>query len=581
MRVTTTQKDPIMDLDPAVTLGFTLRANPGAYVLLVGSGVSGDVVPNGWDVFVDLVTTFAAGHGYTGDDPIAWYRERRDGPVGYETILSDLTTTSEERVGLLRPYFEAGETAPFQPTPAHRAIARLVAAGLIRVVVTTNLDRLLERALEEAAVAPTVLASPDAIAGMAPLHQQRACVVKLHGDYLDPKFLNTGEELAHYPEEIDRLLDRIFDEYGLVIAGWSSASDAALRAAIERCTARRYGSYWIEPYTMKELALRLKDHRGAVVATETADSFFGRLVDTLDALERTDADHPATVPLAVATAKRHLERHDLIRLHDLVAAELTSARERVGTWPRNLGPGEALAAIVDRIDAVTRTATALVATSAYWGDEATDVYWQGALATWARQPVEGGVSNALDLRFYPATRLLYGAGVAMIAADRLLPLESLLRQRVSGEHPLSSELLAGRSLSCLEKRSRRDEGSDHVFEQLSPLFREELLFREDEFEEVYERFEYLLYLVSTDAALPEDPRSLYRSIGRICPIGSLFDPRMRPEVELEPAATGGVHPWTQIGLFGGDPDRLSAARDDFAGHVDALRSSGFFGFGGI
>lgn len=35
------------------------------------------------------------------------------------------------------------------PTVAHKAIANLVKHGFIKVIVTTNFDRLLERALEE------------------------------------------------------------------------------------------------------------------------------------------------------------------------------------------------------------------------------------------------------------------------------------------------------------------------------------------------------------------------------------------------------------------------------------------------
>ena len=40
------------------------------------------------------------------------------------------------------------------PTPAHRAIASLVKAGYIRVIVTTNFDRLVEQALTDAGVPP-------------------------------------------------------------------------------------------------------------------------------------------------------------------------------------------------------------------------------------------------------------------------------------------------------------------------------------------------------------------------------------------------------------------------------------------
>jgi hypothetical protein len=107
------------------------------------------------------------------------------------------------------------------PTPAHAAIARLVRDGALKVLVTTNFDRLLERALEEAGVVPIVLATSDALEGAIPLAHTQCTIVKVHGDYLDARIRNTPTELAHYDSRIDGLLDQIFDEYGLIVCGWS------------------------------------------------------------------------------------------------------------------------------------------------------------------------------------------------------------------------------------------------------------------------------------------------------------------------------------------------------------------------
>jgi hypothetical protein len=211
-----------MDVDPALSLAMAMHSKPGGYACLLGSGVS-QGVPDGWTVLLDLVGKVATHHGYQGDDPLTWYREHSDGPVGYSSVLEDLTDTPEERVALLRPYFEPvneeGAVEAIEPSAAHRAIARLIAAGYIRVIITTNFDRLLERALVEVGVAPTVLSTPSAMAGARPLHLQRACIIKVNGDYLDPTFLNTGAELDRYEAAVDVLLDRVIDEYGLVSPG--------------------------------------------------------------------------------------------------------------------------------------------------------------------------------------------------------------------------------------------------------------------------------------------------------------------------------------------------------------------------
>ena len=44
--------------------------------------------------------------------------------------------------------------------------------------------------------------------------------------------------------ECDGLLDRVFDEFGLVVCGWSGDWDIALRRAMERCASRRFSTYW-------------------------------------------------------------------------------------------------------------------------------------------------------------------------------------------------------------------------------------------------------------------------------------------------------------------------------------------------
>jgi len=65
-------------IDPLITLAFSLHANPGAYALLLGSGVSRAAgVPTGWEVVTDLVERVARLEDEeTAGDPAAWYRER-------------------------------------------------------------------------------------------------------------------------------------------------------------------------------------------------------------------------------------------------------------------------------------------------------------------------------------------------------------------------------------------------------------------------------------------------------------------------------------------------------------------------
>jgi hypothetical protein len=119
-----------------------------------------------------------------------------------------------------------------------------VADGYLRVIVTTNFDRLLEMALVAAGVQPQVISSPAHAAGATPLAHSRCSIIKVHGDYLSPDLKNTVAELSTYDPSIDRLLDEVLDQYGLVVCGWSGVWDPALRNAILRAPGRRYATYW-------------------------------------------------------------------------------------------------------------------------------------------------------------------------------------------------------------------------------------------------------------------------------------------------------------------------------------------------
>lgn len=136
-------------LDPITALSLSVVANRGVYALLIGSGVSRAAsIPTGWEVTLDLIRKIAVAQAADcGVDPSLWYRNTFGEEPDYSRILHLLGRTGEERSQLLRGYFEPTdqerEEGFKQPTKAHRAIARLVADGYVKVILTTNFDRLL------------------------------------------------------------------------------------------------------------------------------------------------------------------------------------------------------------------------------------------------------------------------------------------------------------------------------------------------------------------------------------------------------------------------------------------------------
>src|SRR5574341_998170 len=166
-------------MDTTLQLGFSMQNNPGVYAVLLGSGISRAAgIPTGWEIAQDLIKQIKnAGGEELSDD------------TGYDEILKTLAKTKAERSAMLRGYFEPSEEEREQgvklPTAAHKALAQLVKDGYIRVVLTTNFDRLTEIALEEIGIIPNVIRSDDMIEGAPPIRHSQIVIIQLHGDYRD------------------------------------------------------------------------------------------------------------------------------------------------------------------------------------------------------------------------------------------------------------------------------------------------------------------------------------------------------------------------------------------------------------
>src|SRR4051812_4636838 len=161
--------------DPGTALAFSLYENKGVYALLLGSGLSRAAeIPTGWEITLDLVRRLGRLEGAEEQtDWAAWYHQATGEVPNYSEVLDRLSSTPDERRAILHGYIEPTpediEEGRKRPTKAHRAIAQLVRDRLVRVIITTNFDRLLENALREEGVEPTIISSVDALAGAVPL----------------------------------------------------------------------------------------------------------------------------------------------------------------------------------------------------------------------------------------------------------------------------------------------------------------------------------------------------------------------------------------------------------------------------
>lgn len=518
-------------LSPSVMLASSMHAQPGVYAVLLGSGVStGAGVPTGWGVVKELVRRVAAAAApdddgplrLAQDDPEAWWEKHGDGPLGYATLLQTLGQTPAARQGLLANFFEPTDEERQEgtkvPSRAHHAVAQLVKKGLVRVILTTNFDRLMEQALEAAGIAPQIVARPEAVNGMAPLAHADATIIKLHGDYKDLGTRNTPEELNAYPEEWTTLLAQVFDEYGLIISGWSADWDTALVAALDASPNRRYPLYWDSRSSKGETAQRLLANRkGLVLPSAGADELFGGLVESIEALDRL-SQPPLTTAMAVARLKRLLP--DPVRridLHDLVMDAANGVAEHIAEQPVTASglDGEKNQRIYENhLEAATPLIHLLVTGVWHDSDRTHDRLWLDAL----QRLIDAGTSpissaNTLldSARLWPALFAMTATGVAAVRRDRerliiRLGTEPTGRPRMGTGEPMNAaQLLHPNRLlekSWIDAMPRWGEGhpgwiypASHVLKVDTRRFFDDLIPLDDDYAAAFHGYEYRLGLI--------------------------------------------------------------------------------------
>ncbi|WP_302592563.1 SIR2 family protein [uncultured Bacteroides sp.] len=303
-----------MGIERLTTLAFSMYSNKGAYALLLGAGISRSAkIPSGWEVEKSIIEELAATKGVSDiDDWHQWYKTEFGVSANYSDLLGNLVSTSTERVSLMRKFFEPSEEEKElglkMPTKAHIAIAKLVKAGYIRVIITTNFDRLLEKALESEGIIPQVICHEDEIPKAIPLmHWQSVTILKINGDYIDCRFRNTTEELDSYPEEWKTYLHQVFENYGLISCGWSADWDKGLIDIINSSKQSRYNSFFTTMGNVGDKLRGLSNSRhGEIMPITGADDLFHNLYEQISALEKCNANRNMGHDIMIARVKKYL-----------------------------------------------------------------------------------------------------------------------------------------------------------------------------------------------------------------------------------------------------------------------------------
>jgi hypothetical protein len=414
------------------------------------------------------------------------------------------------------------------------------------------------------------------------LAHSRVTLVKLHGDYLDTRIRNTEGELTAYDTPLSELLDRVIDEYGLVVCGWSAEWDVALRSALERCPSRRFTTYWATRSPLTDKADRLVKHRkGEVIRIQDASHFFGDLFQKVCSLEELTTPHPLSAKMAAAEVKRYLvDPTSRIRLRDLVVCEtertVAELVKPVFSADTQSPPSVEINKRVALYQEICGTLLSVMVTGCFWGERTHGKVWSECLERVADSVMsDSGLVHLLNLRWYPALLLSHAGGIASLAAGNYHNFALVISgAKAKNEEGTKKEYCAavhlyramddqsGKLLSGMDKR--RTPVSDHLHGVLRPALREYLP-ADDDYDAMFDRFEYLVALVHAHATQLEGRTGSWwgpcgrflwrRSYARNANIPDIID----AEIKTEGAKWGPL----AAGLFGGSLEQAQTAKTKF------------------
>lgn len=267
--------------------------------------------------------------------------------------FSDLVVRSFAAEG----YFTVLDVLDAQQSNAnHQALAALARRGILRTIVTTNFDTLVERAFREADVPLDVVTVADLGDTSIPRDPRRATMYKVHGSVtsVDTLVDTVSQKLRGLPEPMRERLAQLYPAHHVLVLGYSGGdlrfgTDYLALSAIDGDTP---GLTWVvrpgsEASDDVRAVVGRVGERGAIVAAELP-AFFGALdVQVSEAYAAEDRDARAEAEARVAVRVRRFFDEPYVGALSS-AAFCASLLSRVGHREASAAVRDALAAEVER-----------------------------------------------------------------------------------------------------------------------------------------------------------------------------------------------------------------------------------------
>ncbi len=511
--------------DKLTTLSFSIHSNKGVYALLLGSGISKSAaIPTGWDIVLDLINKLCVTlKEDCSSDPVAWFLEKYQEDPNYSTILGKLAISQPERMNLLNGYFERSnedkESGLKLPTNAHKSIAKLVSKGYIKVIITTNFDRLLEKALQDEGVEPNVIRHVDDLSGTLPLVHSKFTLIKVNGDYLDSRLLNTREELSEYPSELQSYLLSIINDFGLISCGWSGKWDNGLVNIINKSENFRYPSYFsFIGKCEQELSDIATSRKGSILEINSADEFFNELSERIEALNTFNSNHPLNKDIAISRLKKYIVRDDGIILYrDLLMNECRSALKKgvdISVISKSLNKELFDSYFLKQKNAL-EILIPLCITTIQWSKSEHEQTILDIMNKFTQSPIRVETSffpNTVKTHYLSSLLMLYVIGISSVMYNKYTLLNKVFKllipqiNKVNGEkshliQEVNPDLIDSDILNSILGPRYKTPTSMFLSKELRDYF-SQIIENEDEFNAIFDTFEYLLSLNYLDIVGP-------------------------------------------------------------------------------
>lgn len=280
-------------INPMIPLAINLADGRRRFILFCGAGVSKDGgIPSGKDILIDTLGKIyqqeQKKEKYSKEDIENWYQQHKSlKGMTYSQILDLVYPGMEQKRLYLNGFFEGKE-----PSEVHRLIAKMVKLGLIRFIITTNFDNLIEKALDLEGLRDkySVISTNDQAKNSDTWDKVDICrIYKIHGDKDQGPVKNSPKELEKLDDYMERDFQELVNRHGVVVLGYAGEDKGVMRC-LESREYHRYPIYWQYRHNVNnQVKNMMLNQDGVLIQCASASESLNELLDRIEMIHRTSS----------------------------------------------------------------------------------------------------------------------------------------------------------------------------------------------------------------------------------------------------------------------------------------------------